>query len=104
MTPDPTRNLPRLDFNWSDCELKPGVFVGGRFTAEWSDFDTQTGNLRMVLLGVINVGGGMPRMQFSEIDWEIGAIATLPTAAPIDLRVVTPNGERRLQTLVQVDD
>ena len=104
VTPDPTRNLPRLDFDWSDCELGLGVFVGGRFTAEWSDFDARTGNLRMVLLGVINVGGGVPHMQFSEIDWEIGAIATLPTAAPIELRVVTPNGERRLQTFVQVDD
>jgi hypothetical protein len=58
----------------------------------------------MVLLGVINVGGGIPRMQFSEVDWDIGAIATLPTAAPIDLRLVTPTGERHLQTFVQVDD
>jgi hypothetical protein len=104
VTPDLTSNLPRLAFDWSDCEVALGAFVGGRFTAEWSDFDPQTGNLRMVLLGVINVGGGIPRMQFSEVDWDIGAIATLPTAAPIDLRLVTPNGQRRLQTFVQVDD
>lgn len=104
VTPDLTRNLPRLDFDWSDCDLGLGAFVGGRFSAEWSDFDSRTGHLRMVLVGVINVGGGLPRMQFSEIDWEVGAITTLPTAAPIGLRVVTPNGERRLQTFVQVDD
>src|SRR5262245_20633004 len=104
VTPDPTGNLPRLAFDWSDCERVPGVVVGGRFPAEWSNFDTRTGNLRMVVLGLINVGGGMPRMRFSEVDWEIGAIATLPTLAPIDLRIVTPNGERRLQTFVQVDD
>ena len=104
VTPDLTRNLPKLAFDWSDCELGLGSFIGGRFTAEWSDFDAHAGHLRMVVTGIINVGGGMPRMQFSEIDWEIGAITTLPVAAPIDLRVTTPNGERHLQTFVQVDD
>jgi hypothetical protein len=104
VTPDLTRNLPKLAFDWSDCDVGLGAFIGGRFTAEWSDFDARTGHLRMVVTGVINVGGGMPRMQFTEIDWEIGAITTLPVTAPIDLRVTTPNGERRLQTFVQVDD
>ena len=104
VTPIVGRNLPRLNFDWTDCDAGLGSFVGGRFTAEWSEFDASTGRLHMVLDGNITLGGGVPRTTFSHLDWSVGGINSLPTTARISGTMTVANRDRPFEFLVEVDD
>jgi hypothetical protein len=97
-------NLPHIDFDLTDCDVGLGGFIGGKFSAEWTEFTPSTGRLGMVLSGTISLGGGVPRTSFSRIEWNVSGLTTLPATATISGRLVTASGTRSFSFLVDVDD
>jgi hypothetical protein len=90
--PDPATRLPHMDAVWTACDLGGGTFAGGTFTVDWSRFDAPTGEIAMVVAGQLTLGGGVPRVELTRLEWSIAGIAGFPATARVAGRLVAGAG------------
>jgi hypothetical protein len=97
-------NLPRMTANWNSCDVRHGLFESGAFTAEWSEFNGQTGRLAMVVQGSLTLGGGVPKVTVSRLEWSVSGVADLPGTIRITGRLVSGAQQRTFAFELTVDD
>jgi hypothetical protein len=103
VSPEPTTQLVRIENAWSACDLGGGIIVSGAFTQRWTVFDGAGGRLAMVIEGQPVLGGNVPRVALSRLEWSITALAS-PGAVRISGKLVTAFGERTFAFEVVTDD
>ena len=103
VSPDPSTQLVRIDNAWSSCDLGGGIFVSGTFSQRWTAFDGPGGRLAMVIEGQPVLGGNVPRVALSRLEWSITALSA-PGAVRISGKLVTTSGERPFAFELVTDD
>lgn len=103
VSPEPTTQLVRIENAWSACDLGGGIIVSGAFTQRWTVFDGAGGRLAMVIEGQPVLGGNVPRVALSRLEWSITALAS-PGAVRISGTLVTASGERSFAVELVTDD
>ena len=102
--PDPANQAVRLQNTFNTCALEGGLFVDGSFTQEWTQIDLQDGELGMVVQGPFTVGGGVPTLTLTRMEWTISGVADLPANARISGMIATEAGERPFSFQLTLDD
>jgi hypothetical protein len=92
VTIDAARNLPRLAMDWNACSLGFGLFVSGRFTAEWTAFGAQATTIAMLLAGDLTFGGGVPRVELQRFEWTAADLGPFPRTIELGARLVGRSG------------
>jgi hypothetical protein len=103
VTPLPT-NLPRLDMSWNACDLRYGLFVGGTFSTEWAEFSGQGDRIVMNATGDITLGGGVPKVTLSRIEWIVSGLDGFPGVLTISGRLVSGARQSAFSFQVHLDD
>ena len=76
VVPEPSTQLVRLENTWTSCDLGGGIFVSGTFTQRWTSFDSRSGLLTMVVEGQLVLGGNVPRVALTQLEWSVAATST----------------------------
>ena len=103
VTPD-AANLPRLDMTWTACDARHGLLVGGTFSTRWSEFAPQAGRMAMVVDGALTLGGGVPMVTLSRLEWAVSGLGSFPATIRIAGRLVSGAQQRTYAFDVLVDD
>jgi hypothetical protein len=103
VAPDVTPNLVRLQNSWSSCDLGEGVFVSGAFTQRWTAFDGASGRLSMLVDGQPVIGGNVPRVALTRLEWSITALPT-PGTVRIAGTLTSASGTRSFAFDLPIDD
>jgi hypothetical protein len=101
--PEPTTQLVRLENAWNACDLTGGIIVSGSFAQRWTTFDGASGRLAMVLEGQPILGGNVPRVALTRLEWSITALSS-PGTVRISGRLVTASAERAFSFELVTDD
>jgi hypothetical protein len=97
--------LPHLENTWPGaCAIDRGLFATGTFTQDWTEFDARTGRLTMVMSGTLTVGGGVPRVALTRVEWSMSGLTTLPSTARVSGRLVAGSQSRTFSFDVPIDD
>jgi hypothetical protein len=101
--PESTTQLVRLENTWNACDLSGGIVVSGSFVQRWTAFDGASGRLAMTVDGQPILGGNVPRVALTRLEWSITALSS-PGAVRISGRLVTASAERMFSFEVITDD
>jgi hypothetical protein len=103
VAPDTSPGLVRLDNSWNSCDLDEGIFVSGTFSQRWTAFDGAAGRLAMVVDGQLVLGGNLPRIALTRLEWSITALST-PNTVRIAGTLVGATGTRSFSFDLLIDD
>lgn len=101
--PEPTTQLVRIENAWTGCDLGGGIFVSGAFAQRWTTFDGAGGRLAMAIDGQPLLGGNVPRVALTRLEWSITALSS-PGAVRISGKLVTASAERAFSFELVTDD
>jgi hypothetical protein len=103
VAPDVTANLVRLQNEWNGCDLGEGIFVSGTFTQRWTAFDGAAGRVAMVVEGQPVIGGNVPRIALTRLEWSVTALPS-PNTVRIAGMLTGASGTRSFSFELVVDD
>ena len=89
--------------SWNACDLRDGLFASGAFPAEWAAFGTGV-PWASVVQGPLTLGGGVPKVTLSCLEWSVSGLGTLPATIRIFGRLVAGAQVRTYSYEVPVDD
>jgi hypothetical protein len=103
VAPDVTPNLVRLQNSWNGCDLGEGIFVSGAFSQRWTAFDGAAGRVAMVIDGQPVIGGNVPRVQLTRLEWSVTALSS-PGNVRIAGTLTSATGARSFSFDLLIDD
>jgi hypothetical protein len=95
---------PRIDNEWDQCHLIPGLFASGQFGFTWGEFDVDAGRLTMVLDGSLTIGGGVPTVVLTSWSWSVEGLTGFPAQIRIRGAIRAGSDVRSYNFTVMVDD
>ena len=92
----------RIDNTWNSCDLtSSGLFMDGTFSLE-GNFEEEL--LALTIEGDLTIGGGIPKIAITRLEWSIAGAKPLPAQVRISGKIYGEVDERSFSFDLIVDD